>query len=226
MLNCGTECLLPRPLSIHQVNDKSIALFYAVLAEGKGTKWLSQRKKGDTVKLSVSYPLGNGFCIRRQANKLLLVAGGNGIASLRFLADEAIKQGLKTTLLYGTANDLRYPENLLSPEIKLFVATEDGSAGKRGKVTDLLTPEIIDWAGQIFACGPTAMYYNMARRKEELGLTGKPVQISLEMRMGCGRGICYTCTVRTKSGLKQVCKDGPVFDLDEIIWDELVLEGI
>ena len=61
------------------------------------------------------------------------------------------------------------------------------------------------------------------RLSAELGLEGKLVQVSLEVRMGCGVGVCYGCTVRTKSGLKQVCKDGPVFDLDDILWDELSL---
>jgi dihydroorotate dehydrogenase electron transfer subunit len=88
-------------------------------------------------------------------------------------------------------------------------------------VLDLITPEVIKWADQVFACGPTAMYRDMASRKKELGLTAKSVQVSLEARMGCGRGVCYGCTVRTQTGLKQVCKDGPVFELDDIIWDEL-----
>jgi dihydroorotate dehydrogenase electron transfer subunit len=70
------------------------------------------------------------------------------------------------------------------------------------------------------------MHYDMARRKKELKLEGKPVQISLEVRMGCGLGVCYGCTVKTKNGLKQVCKDGPVFELDDIIWDELIVVGV
>jgi len=89
-------------------------------------------------------------------------------------------------------------------------------------VLDLLMPGVADSADQVFACGPTAMYREMAQRKETLGLKGKPVQVSLEMRMGCGLGVCYACTVRTRNGLKQVCKDGPVFELDDIIWDELI----
>ena len=86
-------------------------------------------------------------------------------------------------------------------------------------VTELL-PDHIDWADQVFVCGPMPMYVDMYRRRQEL-LKGKPAQISLEVRMGCGLGICYGCTVKTRSGLRQVCRDGPVFDLDDIIWDEL-----
>ncbi len=85
-------------------------------------------------------------------------------------------------------------------------------------ITDLL-PGFVDWADQVFACGPMSMYRDMVRQKQELKLEGKPVQVSLEVRMG--RGVCYGCTVKTKGGLKQVCQDGPVFDLDDVLWDEL-----
>ena len=84
-------------------------------------------------------------------------------------------------------------------------------------ITDFL-PDFADRADQIFACGPAEMYQTMTTQKQQL--KGKPVQISLEVRMGCGLGVCYGCTVKTKNGLKQVCQDGPVFDLDDIIWDE------
>ncbi|MFC2047025.1 dihydroorotate dehydrogenase electron transfer subunit [Chloroflexota bacterium] len=217
MVNCGEECLLPRPFSIHQVNDDSIALFYAVLVEGKGTRWLSQRRADD--KISLLGPLGNGFIKSPTSHNLLLVAGGNGIAPLYFLAQEALKRKYSVTLLYGTVDKERYP---ISPQIKLVSATEDGTIGHSGKVTDLLT-EFVGRADQIFACGPMAMYLDMVLKKQELKLTGKSIQISLEIRMGCGRGVCYGCTIKTKNGLKQVCQDGPVFDLDDILWDELDL---
>jgi len=212
MVNCGKECLLPRPFSIHQVNDDGIALFYAVLVGGKGTSWLSQRHKGIRVKLFG--PLGNGFSIARGSNNLLLVAGGNGIAPLYFLAHDALREKRSVTLLYGTADNKR---RSIPPHIKLVSATEDGSVGHQGVITDLL-PNYTSWADQIFACGPLPTYKTMAKMPE---LGKKPVQISLEVRMGCGLGVCYGCTIKTKSGLKQVCKDGPVFNLDDILWDEL-----
>jgi dihydroorotate dehydrogenase electron transfer subunit len=215
MVSCGEKCVLPRPFSIHQVNKDSIALYFNVWEDGKGTSWLAQRKAGDEV--GVIGPLGNGFSILPKARNLLLVAGGIGIASLRFLADEAVKQGLEVTLLCGTPNRHQYPEERLPPEIKLVRVTEDGSTGTKGLATDLL-PDFASGADQVFACGPTAMYRGMANMRQ---LKDKPVQISLEARMGCGRGVCYSCTVRTKKGLKQVCRDGPVFTLDDIIWDEL-----
>ena len=219
MVYCGEETLLRRPLSIHQTDGDNIALLFAVV--GKGTHWLSQRQAGDSINLLG--PLGNGFTIHPDSENLLLVAGGIGIAPLRFLVGEAVGQGKEVTLLMGasTATQL-YPGHILPPEAKLINATEDGTAGEKGMVTDLL-PDFVSWADQIFACGPMPMYRDMALRKRELGFEGKPVQISLEVRMGCGRGVCYGCTVKTKNGLKQVCEDGPVFDLDDILWDELGL---
>ncbi|GAI01357.1 unnamed protein product, partial [marine sediment metagenome] len=99
MVNCGEECMLPRPFSIHQVNNTDIALFFAVLENGKGTNWLSQRKIGDNIDLLG--PLGNGYSIHLESHKLLLVAGGNGIAPLYFLAQDALKKKNSVTLLYG-----------------------------------------------------------------------------------------------------------------------------
>ncbi len=218
MVSCGGECVLPRPFSIHHViNREDVKLYFSVLENGKGTGWLSQRQEGDTVELLG--PLGNGFSIYPSSRKLLLVAGGMGVASLYFLAEETFKKKNSVTMMCGTAIENRYPIDYLTHGIKTFITTEDGSAGKKGKITEFIS-EYIDWADQIFACGPMPMYRDMYGQREKL-LKGKPVQVSLEVRMGCGRGVCYGCTVKTKRGLKQVCKDGPVFDLDDVLWDEL-----
>ena len=221
MVRCGGECILSRPFSIHQVRGEDIALFFAVWEGGKGTNWLSQRREGDTVELLG--PLGNGFSIRPTSHNLLLVAGGIGIAPLYFLAQEALKRQCSVTLLYGTANKNRYPKRLLPPQIEQVDTTEDGTVGKRGMVTDLLS-DYVDWADEVFACGPVPMYHDMYLHREKL-LKAKPVQVSLEVRMGCGLGICYGCTLRTKRGLKQVCQDGPVFKLDDILWNDPAFNG-
>ena len=215
MVRCGGECVLPRPLSIHQVNAQGYVLYYAVLEDGKGTNWLSQRGVGDTVHLFG--PLGNGFFVNPNSHHLLLVAGGMGIAPLYYLAQDALGKGLSVILLYGTAIDNPYPPAFQG--IEMIRATENGSAGYHGMVTELL-PDYVDRADQIFACGPLPMYRAMANMPE---LQGKPVQVSLEVRMACGTGICYGCTVKTTGGLRQVCKDGPVFDLREVCWDSLTL---
>jgi dihydroorotate dehydrogenase electron transfer subunit len=214
MVRGGSDTLLRRPLSVHQVAGERLALLFATV--GKGTNWLSQRKEGDSIDLFG--PLGNGFSINHSTKNLLLVAGGIGIAPLRFLADEAAKQEKDITLLLGapTSGHL-YPESLLPPGIRLARTTEDGRAGEKGMITNLI-PKYIDWADQIFACGPLAMYKTMSRMPE---LKNKPVQVSLEVRMGCGLGICYACTIKTGQGLRQVCKDGPVFELNDVYWDEV-----
>ena len=214
MVACGEESLLRRPLGVHRLDKAKLALLFSVV--GKGTYWLAQRQAGDTVDLLG--PMGNGFSVHPDSHNLLLVAGGIGIAPLRFLIDKTLEQGKEVTLLLGaqTSSHL-YPESLLPPDIRLAKTTEDGSAGEKGMITDLL-PDYINWADQIFACGPTPMYRAMAAQQQRL-LAAKSVQVSLEMRMGCGLGTCYGCTLRTKHGLKQVCKDGPVFELDDIFWD-------
>ena len=221
MVRCGEETLLRRPLSIHQLADGSkLAFLFNVV--GKGTHWLAQCQVGNNIDLLG--PLGNGFSIHPESHNLLLVAGGIGIAPLRFLIDKTLEKGKEVTLLLGaqTSSHL-YPESLLPLGIGLAKTTEDGSAGEKGMITDSFRGLVsFAVADQVFACGPTGMYREMASRKKELKIEGKPVQISLEVRMGCGRGVCYGCTVKTKQGLKQVCQDGPVFDLDDILWDELV----
>ncbi len=216
MVHCGKECLLRRPLSIHQLADGTkLAFLFAVV--GKGTQWLAQCQAGDNI--DILGPLGNGYAINPQSRNLLLLAGGMGIAPLCFLAQQALNQGRSVRLLLGasTATQL-YPSKLLPAKTEVVTATEDGTGGRKGVIIDLL-PDFAGWADQIFACGPMPMYRAISVQNQPL--KAKSVQVSLEMRMGCGRGVCYGCTVKTKNGLKQVCKDGPVFELDDIIWDEL-----
>ncbi len=218
MVRCGEDTLLRRPLSVHQVDGGRMALLFAIV--GKGTHWLSERQAGDNIDLLG--PLGNGYSIQPSSDKLLLAAGGIGIAPLCFLAQEALNQGRLVTLLLGASTAAQlYPNHLLPSEAELIIATEDGTVGQKGMITDPLL-DLTGWADQIFACGPISMYQTMAARKQQL-LKAKSAQVSLEARMGCGRGLCYGCTLKTKDGLKQVCKDGPVFDLEDILWDELNL---
>lgn len=117
------------------------------------------------------------------------------------------------------------------PQGVVFVpVTEDGSAGRKGMITDIL-PEFLGSADSIYACGPVAMYEAMAGLVRHFKSGGmheeqpalKICQVSLEVRMGCGLGACYGCTIKTRNGLRQVCRDGPVFDLEDIIWQEVRL---
>jgi len=219
MVRCGEDTLLRRPLSLHRIDRENghIALLFNLI--GKGTKWLSQRKPGDDIDLFG--PLGNGFSIPKTAKKLLLVAGGMGIAPLYFLAQEAPKNGYEVTLIHGVQTAVQLPNPLLPITGVYITVSEDGSIDKHGRVTDYLYDNI-NLMDQVYACGPLPMYKAMAQMPE---LKDRPVQVSLEVVMGCGLGICYGCTVKTRNGLRQVCRDGPVFNLADILWDEMVPVG-
>ena len=226
MINCGEGKELPlrRPLSIHRIKNDYCAFLFK--KTGKGTAWLSERKPGNNVDLIG--PLGNGFSVHPDSRNLLLVAGGIGIAPLRFLVDTALGQGKKITLLVGARSAAQLPPIETPPGrnphsgIDIQESTEDGSAGYRGMVTELIGTCKSDRIDQVFACGPPAMYRQMSSSRNELGLERKPTQVSLEMRMGCGMGFCYACSINTSGGLKQVCRDGPVFELADIVWDDLI----
>ncbi|MFC2039382.1 dihydroorotate dehydrogenase electron transfer subunit [Chloroflexota bacterium] len=219
MVRCseGYQPLLRRPLSIHRVAPlplpSRLALLFAVV--GRGTRWLAQRKQGDAIDLLG--PLGQGFVVGYESRDLLLVAGGIGIAPLVALAERGASEGFQVTLLLGALTRAQlYPGDLLPREIRVLLATDDGSAGRRGVVTDFLS-DFVSGAEQVFASGPVSMYRAMAGQGSKM-VKGRSVQISMEGRMGCGMGYCYGCALETKRGLTLVCKDGPVFDFDDIIW--------
>jgi len=218
MVRCAKETVLPRPFSIHSADGTTISLLLSVV--GKGTEWLSLKKKGDT--LDIFGPLGNGYTVNPQSQNLLLVAGGMGIAPLRFLAERAAGLGKKVTVIVGAQSSdqlisLTPPQSLYNKGMhpgtfQCVTATDDGSEGFKGFATQLI-PHYLNGVHQVFACGPVPMYKTMSQMPE---LKGKDVQLSLEIMMGCGTGVCYGCTIKTKKGLKQVCKDGPVFEMGEI----------
>jgi dihydroorotate dehydrogenase electron transfer subunit len=217
MVRCGTdnEMLLRRPISIHGRDKDKIALLYR--CAGKGTEWLAGRGKDEA--LDLIGPLGTGFDISSRGPNLLFIAGGMGIAPLGFLAQEAVEHNFNVVLLIGAPHkNALFPKKLLSSKVRYIAATDDGSSGQRGFVTELI-PSFIDRSDQVFACGPLPMYRTLRDNKDKL-LKNKPVQISLEMRMACGNGVCYGCTVNTKRGWQQVCKHGPVFNLEDVILEE------
>jgi dihydroorotate dehydrogenase electron transfer subunit len=155
--------------------------------------------------------------VKGTSHNILLVGGGIGIASLIFLSEETVKSGLSVTVLYGTQNKDRYPIEGIIPGVNVVNATEDGSIGHQGMVTELLS-EYIDTADQVFICGPLVMYKYI--HSQDI-IKDKPAQVSLEVRMACGRGICYGCTIKTVNGKKRVCEDGPVFNFNDIEWDSI-----
>ena len=216
-IRCGEDVLLRRPLSIHRTDGGKLALLFAIV--GQGTEWLSKRTAGES--LDILGPLGNGFKIHQGSQRLLLLAGGIGVAPLVTLAEKAVADGLSVRFVLGAATSSQlYPQDLVTRGIELTRVTEDGSAGEKGIVTDLLPP-LAGWADQVFACGPIPMYRAMA------GMLGdKPAQVLLEQVMGCGVGACRGCGVPTNQGIKLVCQDGPVFDLRRINWEEVREPGL
>jgi dihydroorotate dehydrogenase electron transfer subunit len=220
MVRCGDETILPRPFSIHSAGDGQISLLIGVV--GKGTDWLSRKKQGES--LEIFGPLGNGYKLEEKAGNILLVAGGLGIAPLRFLTERAAAAGKQVTILNGARNAASlipvmssqgmFSQGIKAPAVHCFNATEDGSEGFKGLATQLI-PHYLEKIDQIFACGPVSMYKTMAQMEV---LKNRPAQVSLEIMMGCGTGVCYGCTIKTKKGLQQVCKDGPVFDMAEVVF--------
>jgi dihydroorotate dehydrogenase electron transfer subunit len=217
MVRCGEgyDPLLRRPLSIHRISQDGSKLALLFAAVGRGTGWLSRRKQGQSIDLFG--PLGNGFIIEPGSRNILLLAGGIGIAPLIFLAERALAAGCSVRLALGaeTASQI-YPRHLLPKGVELVIATADGSMGEQGLATDLL-PRFIDWADQVFACGPIPMYRTMAAME-----LAKPVQVLLEQIMGCGLGACFGCAIETGWGHKLVCRDGPVFELKDVLWEGII----
>ena len=211
------EPLLRRPISIHMVRAPRVKIIYEII--GIGTQLLSERKPGEF--LDIIGPLGNGFdysrpLVKSAQGKNILIAGGMGVAPLVFLA-EKLKLS-KPLVLIGARSQKQI---LCVQEFKAMgctvkLATEDGSVGFKGRVTDLLKTvlEQIQPVG-LFSCGPHPMLKTVAQVAHENKITA---QLSLEEHMACGIGACLGCVVATKSGYKSVCKDGPVFSSEELLW--------
>lgn len=232
---------LSSPSTGEDLGGGRIAILFKVV--GKGTFWLSKMQAGN--KIDVLGPLGRGFDIASDSKNLLLVGGGIGIAPLTFLAQYAAPQ-YQVTLIHGASTAAQiYPfpslraealsiakeqrSNLtpLPEKVQFIPVTEDGTLGRKGMVTDIL-PDFFSWADQICACGPLDMYKAMSLTLNPSPSKGKGekqsnlrCQVSLEVRMGCGIGACRSCTINTRHGLKQVCRDGPVFELNDILWQEV-----
>ena len=235
--------VLRRPFSINTADPVTgvVTIHFRVI--GRGTEWFARLRHGDPIDLLG--PLGRPFEVDPRSSHLLLIAGGLGMAGVRMLADEAIRDGRQVTLLFGAASAREvYPSNLLPDEVEYVVATDDGSLGHRGFVTELV-PGYEGWADQAFACGPAPMLRALSRlaegRRGRLGVAalgrkrgggradalGSPaarrkafLQVSMEQNMGCAVGACLGCVVMSVSGTPQrVCREGPVFASDELVWD-------
>lgn len=199
----GEDPFLPRPISISNLEDGELTLLYEV--RGRGTHIISDLKPGD--KLSLLGPLGQGFELRDE-KKVALVAGGIGIAPLLYLAKEL---NCKIDLYSGFREDVYYTEEFKDYVEEINISTEDGSRGHKGYITEILKPEEYDL---VISCGPEAMMMSVI----DVCKGKTDVEISMENRMACGIGACMGCTIETVRGMERVCKEGPVFKAEEVVF--------
>lgn len=204
------EFTLRRPFGIASAKNGIIKIFYRVV--GKGTKFLSEKKIGEH--LNILGPLGNGFNMEVEG-KILLVGGGMGLAPLLSVAEKHED----TEILIGGRNkaEVLFWYREFRPLVKnFFVTTDDGSLGRKGFVTDLLTSVLeTEKYFAVYTCGPEIMMRSVAFESLARDLF---CEVSFERRMACGLGACLSCSIDTANGRKKVCKDGPVFDASEIFF--------
>ncbi len=206
--------MLRRPISIHHVDRKNNELWLLVAAIGDGTRWISSLRPGATVNCLL--PLGNGFSVGKSGHRPLLIGGGVGIAPLYELGCMLRDNGTEPTFLLGarTAGDLLQLD-LFRQLGTVLLTTEDGSAGERGFVTQHTALNNGNYT-YIYTCGPKPMMMAVARYSRQ---TGTPCEASLENMMACGLGACLCCVEKTHDGNLCVCKDGPVFNVDNLLWN-------
>ncbi len=213
--------LLPRPMAVYRESidggSPEIEVLYKVA--GRGTALLADARPGDCVR--VVGPLGQPFELPASGERAVLVGGGTGIASLYELAARA-RASARVDVLLGarSAGDLMGADDFEALGVGVQVATEDGSRGTRGLVTVLLDRALAEGGGgRVYACGPTPMMRAVAERARSAGW---PTFVSLENPMACGFGVCLGCAVPLAGeGFALVCRDGPVFDADAVLWEEL-----
>ena len=200
---------LRRPLSVCDYENERLTLVYKVV--GEGTKVLSEMGVGG--ELEVLTGLGNGFDPDACRERALLVGGGLGVPPLLLLAKRLKAQGKHVTAVLGfnTADDVLLVDEFRSVCDIVAVSTVDGSVGVKGFVTDAILA-IRPTFDFFYTCGPMVMMKVVCQALEG------PGEASLEERMGCGAGFCYGCSIQTKNGPRRVCKDGPVFKKEDLLW--------
>lgn len=198
------QALLPRPISIQNIDDEGIYFLYQL--KGKGTKILSRLSRGEKIK--VLGPLGNGFDIEKLQGRVAVVAGGIGIAPMNYL----VKNIKGSVDVYCGFRDEVYGLDGMKNYInETYVSTDNGIYGHKGFITDIFDPGKYD---TVVCCGPEIMMNKVVSKCREASVA---VYISTEKFMACGLGACLVCTCNTIKGNKRACTDGPVFLGEELI---------
>ncbi|MBO5159511.1 MAG: dihydroorotate dehydrogenase electron transfer subunit [Tyzzerella sp.] len=215
--NDGTK-LLPRPISICEINKEEGALrvVYRVTGENTGTKQFSEAKAGDTI--PVIGPLGNGFPLEKaEGKKAFLMGGGIGVPPILELSKQL--KNCEKQIVMGYRDEHTFLKSQFEENGSVYISTEDGSVGTKGNVMDAIRENGLN-ADIIYACGPTPMLRAIKNYAEENGIE---CYISLEERMACGIGACLACVCKSKEkdhhtnvNNKRICKDGPVFLSTEV----------
>ncbi len=222
-----TSMLMRRPFSIYQIRERGVyggTVEFVFSVEGRGTRWLSERQAHESV--DIVGPLGRPFALPREPATCVLVGGGYGSAPLFPLADALRARGCRVDFVIGAATEGRLFGTLDAKRISatLSVTTDDGSTGKRGRVSDVL-PEVlaITKADVVYACGPMAMLQAVSSIAEQAGVA---CQVAVEELMACGIGVCMTCVLPVigDDGLTRMvrsCVDGPVFHGERLRFDDI-----
>ena len=239
----GLPLRRPYPIATSDAASGTLTLQVPAVSVASAA-WARGLRAGD--RADILGPLGRPFEVDPRSRHLLLVAEGAAIAGLRMLIDEAIRDARSVVLLYGArSSSVVYPSSLLPDEVEYVVATDDGSLGHHGRVTDLV-PEFEAWADQSFAAGPPdllgALAALAAGRRQRLGVAtlgrkrggGRQpapgsaearrkafLQVVLDQTIGCAAGTCQGCAVAGASGgTQRTCREGPVFAAGELAWGE------
>ena len=199
---------LRRPISVCDSEKGSLTLIYKTV--GKGTEQMSRMGKGET--LDVLTGLGNGYDLTKAGDRPLLLGGGVGVPPLYMLARKLREAGKEVTAVLGfnTAAEVFGEEAFRELGCRVTVATADGSRGVKGFVTDAMPEEY----SYFYTCGPEPMLKAVFRKTTTSG------QFSFEERMGCGFGACMGCSCKTVTGYKRICREGPVLEKEEILWNK------
>lgn len=213
----GFDPFLPRPLWIHRVRDGEDGEELALLVEvrGVGSAMIAASMPG--TRLQVTGPLGRPLPMAPSVRSLLLIGEGSWVSPLIWCSDEESARGRNVTLLMGgeTAATL-YPLELIRPEVEVAVATTDGTAGIPGQVTALIDA-FVAWADEIIIAGPDDLYRDLSDRLRTL-LWRRPCHALANAALPCGTGICGMCGIATRrSGVKLACREGPAFELRELM---------
>ena len=198
---------LRRPISVYDSEPGRLVIIYK--AVGRGTEQMGRMRPGET--LDVLTGLGNGYDLSRAGDAPLLLGGGVGVPPLYMLAKKLREQGKSVSAVLGfnTRAEVFGEQEFKALGCAVTVTTADGSCGTKGFVTDAL-PEAYSY---FYTCGPEPMLKAVYKRTKSSG------QFSFEERMGCGFGACMGCSCKTVTGYKRICREGPVLEKEEILWE-------